>query len=227
MRLIQCWCCSRSYEQADEFSYWNFFLDWGPLSLGNLFRFCRTLNFKLKSERLVGKVIMNLHKIHNVMLSTLSTIECPSPLHVSCKIAHEIHTRLPVRGQAIYVYSGSHAHKRTNAAFLLSAWLMLYGGRTPEQVRLVFPSAACWWWWCAKPAEQPPQDLLKTSKVQFTPASRQALCQGSVWPDLLVYTPLRSNSCPTSTSPFVRNVSCPVTGLCTVSGRVPAIPAVP
>lgn len=43
--------------QADEFSYWNFFLDWGPLSLGNLFRFCRTLNYKLKSDRLLGKVI--------------------------------------------------------------------------------------------------------------------------------------------------------------------------
>lgn len=41
-----------------------------------------------------------------------------------------------MRRQAIYVYSGSHAHKRTNAAFLLSAWLLLYGGRTPEQVRL-------------------------------------------------------------------------------------------
>lgn len=40
-----------------------------------------------------------------------------------------------IRLQAIYVYSGAHAHKRTNAAFLLSAWLLLYGGRTPEQVR--------------------------------------------------------------------------------------------
>ncbi|CBJ27072.1 conserved unknown protein [Ectocarpus siliculosus] len=74
---------------ADEFSYWNFFLDWGPLSLGNLFRFCRTLNFKLANERRLGK--------------------------------------------AVYVYSGTHAHKRTNAAFLLTAWLLLYGGRTPEQ----------------------------------------------------------------------------------------------
>lgn len=43
--------------QADEFSYWNFFLDFGPLSLGNLFRFCRTMNFKIKSDRLQGKVI--------------------------------------------------------------------------------------------------------------------------------------------------------------------------
>ncbi|CAM9154142.1 unnamed protein product [Ectocarpus sp. 4 AP-2014] len=74
---------------ADEFSYWNFFLDWGPLSLGNLFRFCRTLNFKLANERRLGK--------------------------------------------AVYVYSGTHAHKRTNAAFLLTAWLLLYGDRTPEQ----------------------------------------------------------------------------------------------
>lgn len=44
-----------------------------------------------------------------------------------------------VRAQAIYVYSGPHAHKRTNTAFLLSAWLLLYGGRTPEQVRFPRP----------------------------------------------------------------------------------------
>lgn len=46
-----------------------------------------------------------------------------------------------MRGQAIYVFSGSHAHKRTNAAFLLSAWFLLYGGRTPEQVRRI---VVCW-----------------------------------------------------------------------------------
>lgn len=42
--------------QADEFTYWNFFLDWGPHSLGNVYRFCRTLDFKLRSNRLEGKV---------------------------------------------------------------------------------------------------------------------------------------------------------------------------
>lgn len=42
--------------QVDEFTYWNFFLDWGPLSLNNLYRFCRALNFKLRSDRLKEKV---------------------------------------------------------------------------------------------------------------------------------------------------------------------------
>lgn len=45
--------------QADEFTYWNFFLDWGPLSLGNVYRFCRTLQHKMRSDHLQGKVISN------------------------------------------------------------------------------------------------------------------------------------------------------------------------
>ncbi|CAN0191299.1 unnamed protein product, partial [Laminaria digitata] len=37
--------------------------------------------------------------------------------------------------QVIYVYSEPHAHNRTNVAFLLCAWLVLYNGRSPEEVR--------------------------------------------------------------------------------------------
>lgn len=45
-----------TFWQADEYTYWNFFLDWGPLSLGSLYRFCRKLNNKLRDDRLLGKV---------------------------------------------------------------------------------------------------------------------------------------------------------------------------
>ncbi len=140
--------------KADEFSYWNFFLDFGPLSLGNLFRFCRTLNFKLKSERLQGKVNtledtvcvrcrghrlgricveLHLHTICNVISFYYNV--CTALIRF-VQIEHVSHwpALSLIRIQAIYIYSGPHAHKRTNAAFLLSAWLMMYDGRTPEQV---------------------------------------------------------------------------------------------
>lgn len=73
----------------NELVYWNFYLDFGPLNLGQLYRFCQMLNKKLNDERHKGKVI--------------------------------------------YYFSSTHAHKRTNAAFLISAWAMLYLGRTPEE----------------------------------------------------------------------------------------------
>ena len=31
--------------------YWNFFLDFGPLNLGQLYRFCMKLNYKLNSDK--------------------------------------------------------------------------------------------------------------------------------------------------------------------------------
>jgi cell division cycle 14 len=66
----------------NDLVYWNFFLDFGPLNLGQLYRFCALLNNKLQDSRLKRKVI--------------------------------------------YFYSGTHLHRRTNAAFLISAWSMLY-----------------------------------------------------------------------------------------------------
>lgn len=77
------------FTMDNELIYWNFFLDFGPLNLAQLYRFCQRLNTKLKSEALRDKVI--------------------------------------------YYYSGSHAHKRTNAAFLICAWSVLYLDRTPEE----------------------------------------------------------------------------------------------
>ena len=66
----------------NELVYWNFFLDFGPLNLGQMYRFCSMLNQKLQSERLKRKVI--------------------------------------------YYYSATHSHRRANAAFLISAWSMIY-----------------------------------------------------------------------------------------------------
>ena len=36
-------------------------------------------------------------------------------------------------GKQIFYYSSTHSHKRTNAAFLISAYAMLYLGRSPEE----------------------------------------------------------------------------------------------
>ncbi|KAJ8613613.1 hypothetical protein CTAYLR_006160 [Chrysophaeum taylorii] len=71
----------------DKLVYWNFFLDFGPLNLGHLYRFCAMLNAKL----------------------------------------HEF------QGKAIFFYSSTHPHQRTNGAFLIGAWQMLYLGRTAEE----------------------------------------------------------------------------------------------
>ena len=40
-----------------ELVYWNFFLDFGPLNLGQLYRFCENLNSKLNDPRLANRVI--------------------------------------------------------------------------------------------------------------------------------------------------------------------------
>jgi cell division cycle 14 len=41
----------------NELVYWNFFLDFGPLNLGHLFKFCAKLNGKLSDPQLKDKVI--------------------------------------------------------------------------------------------------------------------------------------------------------------------------
>eukprot|EP01041_Mallomonas_annulata_P012018 gene12018-25180_t len=40
---------------------------------------------------------------------------------------------IKLKDKIIYFYSGSHAHKKANASFLISAWAMLYLDRTPEE----------------------------------------------------------------------------------------------
>ncbi len=41
----------------NDLVYWNFFLDFGPLNLGHLYRYCQLLNSKLSDNRLKDKVI--------------------------------------------------------------------------------------------------------------------------------------------------------------------------
>ena len=41
-----------------ELVYWNFFLDFGPLNLGQLYRFCQKLNMKLQDPRLSNRVLV-------------------------------------------------------------------------------------------------------------------------------------------------------------------------
>jgi len=41
----------------NELVYWNLFLNFGPLNLGQLYRFCTILNGKLSSEKHKKKVI--------------------------------------------------------------------------------------------------------------------------------------------------------------------------
>lgn len=69
--------------------YWNFYLDFGPLNLGHVYRYCCLMNSKLNDPKLKGKVI--------------------------------------------YHYSSAHPHRRTNAAFLICAWAMMFMNKTPEE----------------------------------------------------------------------------------------------
>lgn len=54
----------------NELIYWNFYLDFGPLNLGHLIKFCRILNSKLSDPLLKDKVLYfysgaNAHKRAN------------------------------------------------------------------------------------------------------------------------------------------------------------------
>lgn len=40
---------------AARFAYWNFFLDFGPLNLGQLYRFCQIMSNKLRDRRYSGE----------------------------------------------------------------------------------------------------------------------------------------------------------------------------
>jgi cell division cycle 14 len=80
---------NRHYFSIDnEMVYWNFYLDFGPLNLGHVYRYCQLLNNKLNDPKLQDKVI--------------------------------------------YYFSHTHAHKRTNAAFLICSWFMLFQNKSPE-----------------------------------------------------------------------------------------------
>jgi len=81
----------------DELEYWNFYLDFGPLNLGQLYRFCVILLDILKDPALENK--------------------------------------------KIFYYSSTQSDKRANAAFLISAFAMIYLNRTPEEAFMPFRSS--------------------------------------------------------------------------------------
>jgi len=84
------------FTMDDSLAYYPFFLDFGPLSLGCLYRFCQTMSTKLTDKTLSSKRI-------------------------------------------IY-YSGQQMHRRANSIYLLSAYTMLYLGKTPEEAIRPFQS---------------------------------------------------------------------------------------
>jgi hypothetical protein len=128
----------------NDMVYWNFYLDFGPLNLGHVYRFCLLMNAKLKDPKLQDKLI--------------------------------------------YFYSAEHPHKRTNAVFLICAWLMLCKGKTPEEsfapfknYYLPFPPwvsnctrIACMMIHCTCiSGARPQKSILSTQRnVWVTPASR-------------------------------------------------------
>ena len=53
------------FSTDNELVYWNFFLDFGPLNTGQLFRFCQKLNSKLNDRRLADKKIYYYSSTHS------------------------------------------------------------------------------------------------------------------------------------------------------------------
>lgn len=93
----------RFFSIDDTLLYWNFFRDFGPLNLGQLYRFCMKLNGKLGiTPRLMGSV-----------KSILSTIQNNN--FVVC------------------YYSSIDPEKRANAICLICAWQVLFLDLTPEE----------------------------------------------------------------------------------------------
>ena len=50
----------------NEMIYWNFYLDFGPLNLGHIIRFCALMNKKLKDPKLKDKEIYFFSAEHPV-----------------------------------------------------------------------------------------------------------------------------------------------------------------
>ena len=107
----------------------SFYRDFGPLSLGNVVRFCSLLGRKLADPRLADKV---------------------SRTHVA--------SALTLRQVLVY-FSDPHPHRKANAVFLLAAWSVLCRGTvrvtalsadgpglSPEQSMLPFQELALPLW---------------------------------------------------------------------------------
>ena len=64
------------FSTDNELVYWNFFLDFGPLNLGQLFRFCQKLNSKLNDRRLADKKIYYYSSTHSHRRTNSVTMIC-------------------------------------------------------------------------------------------------------------------------------------------------------
>jgi cell division cycle 14 len=89
-----------------ELVYWNFFLDFGPLNLGQLYRFCTKLNAKLEYMR-----AQETNKNDNNNNNDTDTGDA----------------------KVICFYSAPTQAHRANAIYLICAWQVLHLSRTPAQ----------------------------------------------------------------------------------------------
>ena len=64
------------FSTDNELVYWNFFLDFGPLNLGQLYRFCQKLNAKLNDRRLADKKIYYYSSTHSHRRTNSVTMIC-------------------------------------------------------------------------------------------------------------------------------------------------------
>lgn len=62
----------------DTFVYWNFFLDFGPYNLGQLYRFCQIMSDKLHDPRFTGARFPP-HTPHSPAPSPHATRQRPAP----------------------------------------------------------------------------------------------------------------------------------------------------
>lgn len=99
---LKCFCID------DELVYWNFFKDFGPLNLGQLFRFTAQLNRLLQQQQQQERKLKQQKQFQNY------PSEDSSP-------------------PAILFWSSTNPSKRANAIYLICAWQVLELRRTPEQ----------------------------------------------------------------------------------------------
>lgn len=114
---VDCFCID------NELVYWNFFLDFGPLNLGQLHRFSTKLNYLIQQQELKKKQLIRATSQQHQQPRTPKR-GCSNTTN-SSSISNEI----PV----ILFYSSTAPAKRANAIFLICAWQMLYLSRTPEE----------------------------------------------------------------------------------------------
>lgn len=93
----------RFFSIDETLIYWNFFRDFGPLNLGQLYRFCMKLNSKLGiTPRSMASVKSILSSIQN-------------------------------NNFVVCYYSSTDPERRANAIFLICAWQVLFLDLTPEE----------------------------------------------------------------------------------------------